>query len=82
MKDIPSSFMRVRVHIDYIYIIHSFIYLFHDIHMNINKIHITLIPSACLKVLTREQLQSRVNSTGVLFTYLYAWNAARVKIHL
>jgi hypothetical protein len=29
-----------------------------------------LIASACLKVLTREQLQSSVNSTGVLFIYL------------
>jgi hypothetical protein len=38
--------------------------------MNINRIHITLIPSACLKVLMREQLQSSVNSMGVLFIYL------------
>jgi hypothetical protein len=43
---------------------------FYDIHMNINKIYITLIPLACSKVLTREPLQSSVNSTGVLFTYL------------
>jgi hypothetical protein len=38
--------------------------------MSINKIYITLIPSACSKVLAREQLQFSVNSTGVLFTYL------------
>jgi hypothetical protein len=50
--------------------------------MNIIKIYITLIHSACLKVMTREQLQSSVNSTGVLFTYLYARDTARVKIHL
>jgi hypothetical protein len=61
--------------------IHSYIY-YHDIHMNIDKIYITLIPSACLKVLTLEQLQFSVNSTGVLFTYLLARDAARVKIHL
>jgi hypothetical protein len=48
----------------------SYIYLFHDEHMNVNKISITLIPSAYSKVLTRERLQSSVNSTGVLFTYL------------
>jgi hypothetical protein len=39
-------------------------------HMNINIIYITLIPSACLKVLMREQLQSSMNSMRVLFTYL------------
>jgi hypothetical protein len=50
--------------------IHSFIYVFHGINVNINRIYITLIPLACSKVLTREQLQSSVNSTGVLFTYL------------
>jgi hypothetical protein len=50
--------------------IHSYIYFMIYIHMNINRIYITLIPSACLKVLTREQLQSSVNSMGVLFTYL------------
>jgi hypothetical protein len=38
--------------------------------MDINRIYITLIPAACLKMLTREQLQSGVNSTVVLFTYL------------
>jgi hypothetical protein len=38
--------------------------------MNINKISITLIPSACSKVLMQERLQSSVNSTVVLFTYL------------
>jgi hypothetical protein len=43
-------------------------YLFHDKRMN--KIHVTLIPSACSKVLTRERLQSSVNSMRVLFTYL------------
>jgi hypothetical protein len=31
--------------------------------MNIDKICITWIPSACLKVLMQEQLQSSVNST-------------------
>jgi hypothetical protein len=40
------------------------------IHMNINIIYITLIPSACSKVLTREQLQSIMNNIGILFTYL------------
>jgi hypothetical protein len=38
--------------------------------MNINIIYITLIPSACLKVLTQERLQSSMNNTGVLFIYL------------
>jgi hypothetical protein len=62
MKDTPSSFMKIRV---YRYnICYSFIYLLHDKHININGIYIILIPSACLKVLTREQLQSSVNSTG------------------
>jgi hypothetical protein len=62
--------------------IHPSIHLFHDKHMNINKIYITLIPSVCLKVLMRQQLQSSVNSTGVLFNYLLAQDAVRVKIHL
>jgi hypothetical protein len=44
-------------------------YVFHNIHMKINRIYITLIPLACLKELMREQLQSSVNSTEVLFTY-------------
>jgi hypothetical protein len=44
--------------------IHSYTYVFHNIHMNINIIYITLIPLACSKVLTQEQLQSRVNNTG------------------
>jgi hypothetical protein len=47
--------------------VHSYIY-YYVIHMNIDIIYITLIPSAYLKVLTQEQLQSHVNSTGVLFT--------------
>jgi hypothetical protein len=38
--------------------------------MNINKIYITLISSALSKVVTQGQIQSSVNSTGVLFTYL------------
>jgi hypothetical protein len=50
--------------------IYSSIYLFHDKHVNINIIYIILIPSACMKVLTRERLPSNVNSTGILFTYL------------
>jgi hypothetical protein len=74
MKDIPSSFMKIRVH--RYNICYSFIYLFHDKHMTINRIHITLIPSACLKVWTRKRLQSSVNSTGILFTYLKARDAA------
>ena len=49
--------------------IHSYIYS-HDIHMNIDRIYITLIPSARLKVLMQEHLQPSVNDTGVLFTYL------------
>jgi hypothetical protein len=45
MKDTPSLFARITIHIDdkdnpFIY---KFIYLFHDKHMN--KIHVTLIPS-------------------------------------
>jgi hypothetical protein len=47
-----------------------FIYLFPDKHINIIRIYITLIPLACLKVMTREQLQSIMNSIGVLFIYL------------
>jgi hypothetical protein len=75
MKDISTSLARMRVHKDNIY--HSFIYLFHDKHMIINIIYITLIPSACSKVLTWERLQSSVNSTVHL-----SRDAARVKIHL
>jgi uncharacterized MnhB-related membrane protein len=52
------------------YSIHSYTYVSRNIHININIISIILIHSACSKVLTREQLQSSVNSTGVLFTYL------------
>jgi hypothetical protein len=73
MKDVPSSFVRITIHRDdkYYLFICQFIYLFHDEHMNNNKISITLIPSACSKVFTQERLQSNVNNTGVLFTYLY-----------
>jgi hypothetical protein len=68
MKDTPSSFIKIRVYRhDRCY---PFIYLLHDKHININIIYITLIPSACLKVMMRGQLQSSVNSMGVLFTYL------------
>jgi hypothetical protein len=72
MKDAPSSFARITIHRDdkYYPFIYRFIYLFHDKHMDINKIYITLIPSAYSKVLTRERLRSSVNSTVVLFTYL------------
>jgi hypothetical protein len=54
MKDVPSSFTRITIlrddkHYPFIY---QSIYLFHDKHMNINKIYITFIPSACSKVLT------------------------------
>jgi hypothetical protein len=84
MKDTHSSFMRMRAHRDNICysFIHPSIYLFYDKHMNINKIYITLIPLACLKVLTRERLQSSVNNTGVLFIYLYATVKARTLLHL
>jgi hypothetical protein len=63
MKDTPSSFARITIHIDgrYHLFIYQFIYLFHDKHMN--KVLVTLIPSACSKVLTQERLQSSVNST-------------------
>ena len=81
-KDIPSSFVIITIHIDdkYYPFIYQFIYLFHNKHMN--KILVTLIPSASLKVLKRERLQFNMNSTGVLFTYLQARDGARVKIHL
>jgi hypothetical protein len=68
MKDTPSSFIKMRVYTHEM--CYPFIYLFHDKHINIIRIHITLIPSACLKVMTREQLQFSVNSMGVLFIYL------------
>jgi hypothetical protein len=45
-------------------------YVFHNTHMDISRIYITLIPSACSKVLMRDRLQFSVNSTRVLFTYL------------
>jgi hypothetical protein len=48
-------------------IIHSYndLYLlFHDKHMSINSIYITFISSACLKALTREQLQPSLSSSG------------------
>jgi hypothetical protein len=72
MKDAPSSFARITIHMDekYYPFICQFIHLFHDKHMDINKIYITLIPSTCSKVLMQQRLQSNVNSTGVLFTYL------------
>jgi hypothetical protein len=50
--------------------------------MDINIVYITVIPSAFLKVLTRERLQSSMNNTVLLFIYLLAWDAARVKLHL
>jgi hypothetical protein len=53
MKDKPSSSMRIRVYRDNI--CYPFIYLIHDKHMNIDRIYITLIPLACLKVLTQKQ---------------------------
>ena len=31
---------------------------------------------------THERVQVSMNSTGVLFTYLYAWDAAQLKLHL
>jgi hypothetical protein len=34
--------------------VYQFIHLFHDKHMDINKIYITLIPLACSKVLKQE----------------------------
>jgi hypothetical protein len=71
MKEAPSSFERITIHIDDKY--YSFkcrsIYLFHEEHMNINKIFITLITSAYLEVLTREQLQSSMNSTGPIYRH-------------
>jgi hypothetical protein len=71
MKETPSSFARITIYIYMInVIIYQFICLFHDMRMNINGIHITLIPSTCLKVLTQERLQFNVNSMVVLFTYL------------
>jgi hypothetical protein len=48
MKDTPSSFMKIRVYGHNI--CYLFIYLFHDKHINTNMVYITLIPSACLKV--------------------------------
>jgi hypothetical protein len=64
MKDTHSSFARITNYIDgrYYLFIYQFIYLFHDKHMN--KVLVTLIPSACSKVLTQERLQFSVNSTG------------------
>jgi hypothetical protein len=53
MNDMPSSFhAQIKIHKDEEY--NSFTFIFHNIHMNINKIYITLIPSACSKMLMRE----------------------------
>jgi hypothetical protein len=41
-------------------------YLFHNKYINISKVCVTLIPSACLMVMSREQLQFNVKSTGVI----------------
>jgi hypothetical protein len=42
MKDTPSSFMKIKIYRHNIS--YSFIYLFHDKHININKFYIILIP--------------------------------------
>jgi hypothetical protein len=54
--DTPSSFARITIHKDdkYYPFIYGLIYSFHDKHKG--KIHITLIPSSCVKVLARERL--------------------------
>jgi dolichol kinase len=72
MKDTPSSFMRVRIYGGNIChtFIHSYIYFITYIYMNINRIYITLISSAFLKVFMREQLQSSVNSTGTFHLFI------------
>jgi hypothetical protein len=54
MKDMPSGFMRIRIHKDnecnILALTYVYIFIFHNTHMNINKIYITLIPLACSKV--------------------------------
>jgi hypothetical protein len=45
------------------------IYFIKEIKMFI-KVFITSIPSACLKTMMQERLQSNMNGAGVLFTYL------------
>jgi hypothetical protein len=47
-----SDEMRIYTH----EMCYPFIYLFHDKHINIIRIYITLIHSACLKVMTRKQI--------------------------
>ena len=42
MKDTPSSFMKIKIYRHNLS--YSFIYLFHDKHININKVYIILIP--------------------------------------
>jgi hypothetical protein len=64
MKNKSSSFIKVRIYICKNVMAITNLYLFHNKYINIIKIYVTLIPSACLKVITREQLQSNVNSTG------------------
>jgi hypothetical protein len=54
---------------------YPFIYLFLDKYINIIRFYITLIPSTCSKAMTREQLPSSVNGTGVLRYYIYALNS-------
>jgi hypothetical protein len=53
-----------------VYFINSFLFAFHRTCANINKIHITMVPSACSKVMTPGRLQISMNNTVLLFIYL------------
>jgi hypothetical protein len=57
-------------------------YLFHNKCIDTIKVCITLIPSACLKVMTWIQLQSSVNSTGYCSSiYRQSYSFVRYYIH-
>jgi hypothetical protein len=44
--------------------IHLYTYAFHNIHISVNRIYVTLTPSACSKVLTREQITIQLEQYG------------------
>jgi hypothetical protein len=44
--------------------INLYTYAFHNIHISVNRIYVTLIPSACSKVLTGEQITIQCEQYG------------------
>jgi hypothetical protein len=63
LRESPS-WLRIRINNDNICnpFIHS--YIFHDIHINIDRTYITLIPLACLKVLNERAITIQCEQYG------------------